>query len=146
MILHLPYGRDIVFYSKLSWLLATISCLLFARPKSYGSWAGLGAILFFVLFLLQLEPLLFLENYFRTLSLVLGLLYAWDVALETSPLIFENKRGSITSAVWLIALVLTIIGVLFKIQHYPGADLMPILGLVLGACTMLYDTFSKSKD
>lgn len=137
MIMHWLYGREIVFFSKLLFILSTFVHLLSAQRKTYGHWAGLVGIICYCIYLLNLESLLFLDDYLLLLVGLSWLFWYWDVGMEQG-FVPNFKPISLKSSILIIiGVLLTAVGVLFKIQHYPYADILLISGMLLAALYMV---------
>ena len=56
-----------------------------------------------------------------------------------------NSKWALETTLIIFACIVTVLGALFKIQHWPYADAILIAGLVLGVCWMLKDLFIKNE-
>ena len=150
MILHWSYGRDIVFFSGALFYCTIIICLLTAKPKSYGHWAGIAATLLFGLFYLRIESLDPYNNYIIVIFSICGLLWYWDVGMEdgliSSRLPFNISGNSTTTSIWVGSTILIVLGALFKIMHWEYANVLLFTGMLLAAGNVIYTFFPKKEN
>ncbi len=57
----------------------------------------------------------------------------------------EKQVTSVIRIIYLISAVMVLVGVFFKLQHYPNGLSILLFGFMLGAVTSSYDTFRLKK-
>ena len=151
LIMHWPGGRDVVRFFQVLFFLSSIGCLLTATPKSYGHWAGILGLIAYALYMLNIQSILFADTYLLGMTALCGFTWYWDVGME------ENIENGIApffalsaikgATLYLAGVLFVITGSLFKIMHWPYADMLLIVGMVAIAIQLILGIFNKeSKD
>ncbi|PCJ66288.1 MAG: hypothetical protein COA58_05800 [Bacteroidetes bacterium] len=149
MIQHWPYGRETVYYSKIAFLLFTLAIFSFKKEKTYGHWASLVGLLSYLIYLLDIEALHFADYYLLVITGGAFVIWYWDIGMDQDffpmRLSTNPSEGRLLNLLKIISVGTVVIGALFKIQHYPRADLLLIIGMVSTAVLMLISTFATKK-